>query len=196
MTEHRLPIDPDAAPVDIGAAEPGRRRRLPADLDVIGVIALGGALGASARYAVSLAVPVGVDGFPWPTFWTNVSGCLVLALLLVCVMELWPPHRYLRPFAAVGVVGAYTTFSTAMVEIDELLAHGHIGTAVSYLAASLGAGLGGITLGLVLGRALVTRRAHRRARGRPAGRTGEGADGTDGEGVAVATRDEQAKEQR
>jgi CrcB protein len=154
----RLPVDPDASPVDL-PPEPARRRLVPAELDLLGVIALGGALGAMARYAVSLVITVGADGFPWPTFWTNVSGCFVLALLLICVMELWPPHRYIRPFAAVGFVGAYTTFSTAMVEIDELLAHAHVGIAVAYLTASVGAGLAGIALGLVFGRALVTRRA-------------------------------------
>ncbi|MGH9242893.1 MAG: DUF190 domain-containing protein [Acidimicrobiales bacterium] len=45
-------------------------------------IAAGGALGALARYGVATLVPVGAEGFPWPTLGTNLSGALVLSIVV------------------------------------------------------------------------------------------------------------------
>lgn len=115
-------------------------------------MAVGGALGTVARYAISRALPVSAGSFPWATFWTNISGSFVLGVLLTLVHERWPPTRFVRPFAATGFVGAYTTWSTFMVETDELLAHGHAGSAVAYVGASLVAGLVAVYLGILLGR--------------------------------------------
>jgi len=115
-------------------------------------VAVGGALGTVARYAISRALPVGVHSFPWATFWTNVSGAFVLGVLLTLILERWPPTRYVRPFAATGFVGAYTTWSTFMVEIDELLAHGHAATALAYMGTSLVVGLAAVVLGIAVGR--------------------------------------------
>jgi CrcB protein len=150
------PVDAAGGPETPSA---GGAARQPHTARVLAVIAVGGALGGTARYALALAMPTADGAFPWATFWTNVSGCLVLALLMVCLLDLWPPTIYVRPFFGVGFVGAYTTFSTAMIEMDELVAHGHADVAAGYLAASLAASLGAITTGLALGRALVTRRA-------------------------------------
>lgn len=115
----------------------------------------GGALGGPARYLLNEALPTPARGFPWTTFWINVSGSFLLALLLVLVLELWPPTRYVRPFAAVGFLGAYTTFSTWMVDTAELFAHAQPHTAVADLFGSLLAGLGAVSFGLVAGRAFV-----------------------------------------
>ena len=90
----------------------------------LAAIGAGGALGGAARYLIEQAMPADRDAFPWATFVINVSGSLALALLLVFVLEIWPPTRYVRPFAAIGFLGAYTTFSTWMVETAELVAHG------------------------------------------------------------------------
>ena len=99
-------------------------------------------------------MPAGRDGFPWATFVINVSGSLALAVLLVFVLEIWPPTRYVRPFAGIGFLGAYTTFSTWMVETAELVSHGRPGLAAGYVAGSVVAGLAAVSLGLVLGRAM------------------------------------------
>jgi len=115
-------------------------------------VAVGGALGTVARYAISRVLPVGVHSFPWATFWTNVSGAFVLGVLLTLILERWPPTRFVRPFAATGFVGAYTTWSTFMVETDELLAHGHAATALAYVGASLVVGLAAVVVGIALGR--------------------------------------------
>ncbi|MDQ6796435.1 MAG: CrcB family protein [Actinomycetota bacterium] len=109
-------------------------------------------MGSVARYAVSRAQPVGAGSFPWATLWTNVSGSFVLGVLLTLILQRWPPTRFVRPFAATGFIGAYTTWSTFMVETDELLAHGHAATAVAYTVVSIVVGLTAAWVGMLVGR--------------------------------------------
>ncbi|WP_243639688.1 fluoride efflux transporter FluC [Streptacidiphilus pinicola] len=135
----------------------GRRRRR-RDLDVLGVIALGGGLGSIARYGLARAVPTPAGGFPWATLITNVVGCAVLGALMYLVLEVWPPSRYRRPFLGVGVCGGFTTFSTAMVETRGLIAGGLFGTAGLYLLASVVLGLLAVLGGAASARALTTGR--------------------------------------
>ena len=111
-------------------------------------------LGAAARYGVSAATGSTPDGFPWATFWTNVSGSLLLGLLLAFLLSRFPPSRYLRPFLATGVLGAYTTYSTFAVETDLLIRAGKAGTAFGYAAASLVAGTAAAAVGIMLVRRL------------------------------------------
>jgi CrcB protein len=142
-----------------GSAHASASPRLSATLlsrwDVLLVIAVGGALGSLARWGVGELVPWSGTGFPWGTFAANVSGSFALGVLMVLLLEVWPPRRYLRPFLGVGVLGGYTTFSTAMLEGRDLLAGGHAVTAAFYLAASLAVGLAAVALGIVLARLAV-----------------------------------------
>lgn len=140
-----IPIDPDLAPDD--AAEPSvsrsprvRRHHGRARPDVLAVIALGGMVGASARYAIAQALPITSGRFPWATFWTNLSGSFLLGFLLVLLLERFPPSRLVRPFLATGILGAFTTMSTYQVEISLLAKDGHAATAAVYGAGSLLAG--------------------------------------------------------
>ena len=104
-------------------------------------VAVGGALGTLARYAVSRALAVDGLGFPWPTFAVNVVGSFLLGLLITVLVERWPPTRFLRAFVAVGFCGGFTTFSTMVVEAAQRGQHGRAGLAAVYLAVSLIAGL-------------------------------------------------------
>jgi fluoride exporter len=99
-------------------------------------------------------IHVAKDGFPWATFWTNISGSLLLGFFLVLVIERFPPTRYLRPFFATGFLGAYTTFSTFAVETDLLIRARQVGTASLYAVGSLAAGLGAAWAGILLARLL------------------------------------------
>jgi CrcB protein len=165
-----LPIDPDLEPAEDVRPRPATDRRAVARgrpeprwwsglrLDVLGAIALGGALGGGARYLIERAAAPPGGRFPWATFAVNVSGAFALAVLLVFVLDVWPPTRYVRPFAATGFLGAFTTFSTWMVETADLIARDRAAVAVAYLAGSLLAGLAAISLGLVVGRSFLTRR--------------------------------------
>lgn len=137
-------------------------RSIPTPLAVVPAVALGGAVGGTARYGVDRMLATRPGEFPQATFAVNVAGAFLLALLLVLVLEVWPPSRYVRPFAAVGVLGSFTTFSTWMVELDRMLVGGATLPAVSYLAASVLAGAAATVLGLVLGRRLAARRRHGR----------------------------------
>jgi len=121
---------------------------------VVAVIAAGGALGALARYGIARLVEVTPDGFPWATFWTNLSGAFVLGFFMTLVLERLRPTRYLRPFFAVGFLGAYTTFSTLAVETVLLVKDGHAALGVGYTLASVSAGLLLAYLGIVAARLL------------------------------------------
>jgi CrcB protein len=127
-------------------------------LDIYAAIAGGGALGGLARDGIAQAMPTAAHGWPWATFVTNVAGAFALAVLLVLVLEVWPPTRYVRPFLAVGFIGAFTTWSTFMVETDRLFAHGHAVTAAAYVVASVVGGLGAVWVGLMGGRAMFRQR--------------------------------------
>jgi len=152
-----LPIDPDLLRPD---APPGRRRP-PRSLDVLAAIAIGGALGAPARYEVSRLVHVAKDSFPWATFWTNVTGSFALGLTMVLILERFPPSRYARPFVAIGFLGAYTTMSTFMVETAVLVKDGRAPIAAAYTLLSTAVGFAAVWLGMAGGRALPMVRSRR-----------------------------------
>ena len=129
-----------------GTVLPMRQRR------VYAAIAVGGALGSAARYGVAQLITVAPDTFPWATLWTNISGSFVLGVVLALVLERFPPTRYVRPFAATGFLGAYTTYSTFAVETDVLVKDGHAGVALAYVVVSLAAGLSAVWLGMWMAR--------------------------------------------
>ncbi len=119
---------------------------------VLWAVALGGAGGAVARHGIGLWMPAPPGAFPWGTFAVNVSGAAALGYLLTLVLERWPPTVYVRPFAGIGFLGAYTTFSTLAVEADLLVRGGHATTAAVYACGSVVAGLAAVTAGVLLGR--------------------------------------------
>jgi CrcB protein len=163
----RMRLDDELDATYPQAAAVRRRRPRPGVApDVLAAVAAGGALGAPARYGLAQVVGTTAGGFPWATFWTNVSGSLALGFVLVLVTERFPPtrSRYLRPFFAVGFLGAYTTFSTFAVDVDLLVKDGHATTALAYVVASLVGGFAAVTAGIVLGR-----RVGRRAGGSAGG---------------------------
>lgn len=122
--------------------------------DVVAVIALGGALGAPARYGVSRVIHVAPGSFPWATFVTNLAGAFVLGAFLTLVSRRHATGvpsgvHYLRLFFAVGFLGAFTTFSTMAVETVTLAKDGHVVLGVGYLVASVVAGLAVTYAGIV-----------------------------------------------
>ncbi|MFD4470007.1 fluoride efflux transporter CrcB [Rhodococcus sp. NPDC058505] len=125
------------------------------DVPVIAVVAAGGALGALARYALTVAIPPTPGQLPVATAIANVTGCFLIGILMVVVTEVWTGHRLLRPFLGVGVLGGYTTLSTYAVEVRELLAGGRTPLAVTYLAGSVLAALAAVLAGLWIARAVV-----------------------------------------
>lgn len=112
-------------------------------------IALAGAVGSSLRYAVGRLV--GVHAFPWATLGINVVGSFALGYLLA-----GPLRERLSEAAvvglAVGLLGAFTTFSTFGYETITLARTGRTTTAALYVAASLVLGLVATAAGVAIGR--------------------------------------------
>jgi CrcB protein len=131
------PVDPD---VDLRV--PAQRRELgPHAWPVLTAISAGGALGALVRYGLQNAFPHPPTGFPWATFGINVTGCLLIGVLMVLVTEIWPDRVLLRPFLGVGVIAGFTTFSTYVIDIQQAAHAGAGHTALAYLFATLAAGM-------------------------------------------------------
>jgi len=148
---------------DVSPVSAPRRPRTPrTPRRVLAAIAAGGALGGPARYGLGLAFPTAPHTFPATTFAINISGSFVLALSVVFILDVWPPTVYVRPFFCVGFLGAYTTFSTWMVDTDRLVSAGAWGAAAGDLAGSLVAGLAATALGLSVGRGVAARTRSRR----------------------------------
>ena len=118
----------------------------------VAAVAVGGALGALARWGIGLAWPAPHGGFPVATLLINVVGCLLMSVLVVHVAEVREAHPLVRPFLGVGVLGGFTTFSTFAVDADQLLAEGRLGVALGYLAATVLGSVGAAALGLALAR--------------------------------------------
>jgi len=106
--------------------------------------AVGGAVGAVARWSLTSAFPIETDRFPWTTFLINVVG----AALLAAMPLLAAVHR--RPWLAVllgtGVLGGFTTMSAASVETFALLDHGHVVLGLAYCLGTLAAALTAVVL--------------------------------------------------
>jgi fluoride exporter len=120
-------------------------------------VALGGMVGASARYLLVLAWPNPERGFPQTTFLENIVGAFLLGLLLAAVMRGWRWRADLRPFVGVGVLGSFTTFSALTEDIVRLADDGRAEVALAYAMASVAAGLASAGAGIALGRRLTGR---------------------------------------
>jgi CrcB protein len=114
----------------------------------LAVVALGGLLGASARYGVGLLLPHMAGTFPLGTLLINVVGGFLIGVLIDAVAE----RPLLRPFAITGILGGFTTFSTYTVDTEQLLAAGRLATAGAYLVGTLVGALAATWLGLALAR--------------------------------------------
>lgn len=117
-------------------------------------IALGGAIGALARYGLDGVVSRRVAGFPLGTFVINVSGSLAIGLLFTLFSDRFLVPAWLRSTLTIGFLGAYTTFSTWSLETYRLMESGSWTAASANVLGSVAAGLAAVYLGTVLGRAL------------------------------------------
>lgn len=114
------------------------------------LVAVGGAIGASGRYGVSLAAArlLGA-GFPWGTLFVNVLGGLAMGWLAGAFAE----RRDLQLLLGVGVLGGFTTFSAFSIEIVRMLDRGAVAPAAAYAAASVALAVGAAFAGYAMARA-------------------------------------------
>ncbi len=114
-------------------------------------VAAGGAVGAVGRYLVISAVGhIFGTGFPLGTIVVNVVGSFVLGALIEALALVWSPSPELRAMVVVGVLGAFTTFSTFSMDVVLLYERGALGQAALYIGASVILSIGAFFLGLSL----------------------------------------------
>jgi CrcB protein len=108
----------------------------------IAAVALGGSLGALARFGVYAVLhgPAGKPS-PWSTMAINLFGCLALGLLLGWAARRGPMDDLVRTFLTVGVLGAFTTFSTYAGDALRLVQEGRPAAALAYAVLSAVLGL-------------------------------------------------------
>ena len=119
------------------------------------LIGLGGFFGAISRYLVDGWVSDLTGGsFPFGTLIVNLSGALVLGVLYAAAAEraIIPPD--LRGPVLIGFIGAYTTFSTLMLESWRLIEDGSVAAGLANLGVSSGLGIVAVVAGLTIGRAI------------------------------------------
>ncbi|MCU0910471.1 MAG: fluoride efflux transporter CrcB [Rhodobacteraceae bacterium] len=117
-------------------------------------VALGGAIGASARYlaAVGVVRVVGQSPFPVAILGVNILGSFLMGVFVAAAA-----HRgltWLSPFVATGILGGFTTFSTFSLEAMTLYQRGEPALAALYVGLSVVLSIAGLALGLWVGRAV------------------------------------------
>lgn len=143
---------------DVDLHEQSQRREYgPRHPAILGVIAVGGVIGALLRYQIGRWWATPTDHFPAATMTINLTGCLAIGILLALIGEMRSPHALVRPLLGTGLLGGFTTFSTYAVDIQTLLRRGHDGTALAYLAITAAGAVAAVGLGLFLTRVVFRR---------------------------------------
>lgn len=125
-----------------------------------GFVALGGALGAMARFALNVFLQRDV-AFPWGTLGANLLGCLIMGVIAQLIAQTaWfndagiVPDQY-RLLFAVGFCGSFTTLSTLILELNTMLQRNEVFYSFSYLVTSLVGGFACFYVGVVVTRSLL-----------------------------------------
>lgn len=120
-------------------------------------VALGGALGACARYGVAhFALRLLGPGYPYGTLIVNVVGSLLMGLLIELIALRWSPSPELRVLLVTGFLGAFTTFSTFSLDVAVQIEKGAFLAAGSYILMSVILSILGLFAGLYLMRMILT----------------------------------------
>lgn len=121
----------------------------------LAAMAVAGALGALARYGVSVAALRWLpQGFPYGTLVVNLLGCFLLGALTELTLEEGLLAPEWRMVAGTGFLGAFTTFSTFGVETVRAMESGHWGVAATSVGVNVVAGVGLAAVGFWAARAM------------------------------------------
>ena len=117
------------------------------------LVALGGAVGASARHLVNIAsMRLAGAAFPWGTLAVNLLGCLAMGMLVEVLARRFDASNELRLLLATGVLGGFTTFSAFSLDFAVLWERGAAVSALAYVAASVLGSLAAVFAGLWVAR--------------------------------------------
>lgn len=117
-------------------------------------VALGGALGATARfYAGKAALRLLGPEFPWGTMLVNIIGSCLMGLVVALIPARLTPEQ--APLLMTGLLGGFTTFSAFSLDAVLMVERGQTGGAVLYVLASVGLSITALVFGLMIGRALI-----------------------------------------
>ncbi len=103
------------------------------------IVAAGGALGASARFAAQF-LPFADRGSCTVTTLINLGGCLLIGIVWA-ILDACGAPKWLSLFAITGVLGGFTTFSTFSLETMKLLSAGRVAEAAGYVIFSVAGGI-------------------------------------------------------
>lgn len=120
------------------------------------LVALGGAIGSSLRYGVSLIVTRNFSEAVWPmaTFAVNIVGGLAMGLVFVWLGTFTTENPNIRLFLATGILGGFTTFSAFSLELYQIANRGLASLAFMYGAFSVLLSLLALLLGMYLAKVL------------------------------------------
>lgn len=118
------------------------------------LVAAGGALGSVARYGAGVLAQRLAPGvaWPWATFGVNLLGGLLMGLLVGWLGARAAGDNGLRLFAAVGLLGGFTTFSAFSLETALMIERKQVGLAAGYATASVALSVAALFLGLMIAR--------------------------------------------
>ncbi len=126
-------------------------------MKLIAWIAAGGAVGAVARYGVVVAAAhLWGAAFPWGTLTVNVVGSFILGALVEVMALIWSPSEGMRAFLVIGMLGAFTTFSTFSLDVVSLYQRGAMAAAAGYVLASVVLSVVALFAGLAVARAVLS----------------------------------------
>lgn len=116
-------------------------------------VALGGAIGAAARYSIGVALLRAGGGFPVGVLAVNVIGSFLMGLTVVYLGQKMMSH--LNPFLMTGILGGFTTFSAFSLEAYTLFERGEAGQAALYVALSVILSIAALVAGIFIMRGLL-----------------------------------------
>jgi CrcB protein len=118
------------------------------------IVFAGGGIGAAMRHGFNvLFARLFGTAFPYATLWENVTGSVVMGILVATFAFRSEIPQHLRLFLTTGVLGGYTTFSTFSLDVAVLYERGDFGLAALYVLLSVVLSVGGLFAGLALMRA-------------------------------------------